>query len=83
MGRMVAPCNLFPNGKEAKLCKNFSVICMLTLNFQLALGQVFLWTALTITGPRSANLGPVVFTLVVYFGLAWVVASRSITSVDL
>ena len=78
---MVAPCNLFPNGKDANLCKNFWVLCMLSLNFQLALGQVFLWTALTITGPRSANLGAVVLTLVVYFGLLCVVASRFILPV--
>jgi uncharacterized membrane protein len=81
MGRMVAPWNLFPNGKDANLCKNFWVICMLSLNFQLVLGQVFLWTALTITAPRSANLGGVVLTLIVYFGLACVVASRFILPV--
>jgi hypothetical protein len=78
---MVAPWNLFPNGKDANLCKIFWVICMLSLNFQLVLGQVFLWTALTITASRSANLGAVVLTLVVYFGLACVVASRFILPV--
>jgi hypothetical protein len=81
MGRMVAPWNLFPNGKDANLCKNFWVTCMLSLNFQLVLGQVFLWTAPAITAPRLANLGGVVLTLIVYFGLACVVASRFILPV--
>jgi hypothetical protein len=54
---------------------------MLSLNFQLVLGQVFLWTAPAITAPRSANLGAFVLTLVVYFGLACVVASRFILPV--
>ena len=80
MGRMVAPWNLFPNGKDANLYKNFWVICMLSLNFQLVLGQVFLWTAPAIP-PRSANPGGVVLTLIVYFGLACVVASRFILPV--
>ena len=78
MGRMVAPWNLFPNGKDANLCKNFWVICMLFLDFQLVLRRVFLWTAPAITAPRSANLGGVVLTLVLYFGLACMVASRSL-----
>jgi hypothetical protein len=78
---MVAPWNLFPNGKDANLCKNFWVICMLSLNFQLVLGQVFLWTAPAITAPRSANLGGIVLTLIVYFGLACMVASRSLLPV--
>ena len=55
MGRMVAPWNLFPNGKDANLCKNFWVICMLSLNFQLVLGQVFLWTAPAIPPPLSQS----------------------------
>ena len=77
----LAPWNLFPNGRDANLCKNVWVICMPSLAFQLVLRQVFLWTAPALSALRSANLGGVALTLAFYFGLACVVASRCLLPV--
>jgi hypothetical protein len=45
------------NGEDAALAKNFWVLYALSQNFQLVLGQVFLWSALAVTTPHFANLG--------------------------
>ena len=66
------------NCDDMELSKNFWVIYILSLNFQLVLGQVFLWTALGITAVYSSNLTAPVMNIIVYFGLTSVVISKFI-----
>ena len=61
------------NGDDANLAKNSWVIYMLSLDFQLVLGQLFLWSALGITAPYSGNLTAAVMSVIVYFGLVCVI----------
>jgi hypothetical protein len=68
-------------GNDATLAKNFWVIYALSLNFQLVLGQVFLWSALGITAAYSANLAATVMSVIVYFGLTCVAISKFILPV--
>jgi hypothetical protein len=64
------------NGDDANLSKNFWVIYMLSLNFQLVLGQIFLWSALGITAAYSANLAAAVMSVIVYSGLTCLIVSK-------
>ncbi|UCG79791.1 MAG: hypothetical protein JSV60_07355 [Desulfobacterales bacterium] len=68
-------------GDDATLAKNFWVIYALSLNFQLVLGQVFLWSALGVTAAYSANLAATVMSVIVYFGLTCVAISKFILPV--
>ena len=65
-------------GDNAKLSRNFWVIYTLAQNFQLLLGQLFIWTALGITSEFSPDLTAVVLSSTVYCGFFCVVISKFI-----
>jgi len=69
------------NCNNMELSKNFWVIYILSTNFQLVLGQVFLWSALGLTAVYSSDLTAPVMNIIVYFGLISVIISKFILPV--
>ena len=68
-------------GDNLKLSQNFWVIYTLAQNFQLLLGQLFIWTALGITTEFSPDLTSPVISMTVYFGFFCVAISKFILPV--
>jgi hypothetical protein len=68
-------------GGEARLSQNFWVIYTLAQNFQLLLGQFFIWSALGITTEFSPVLTAPLLNITVYFGFFCVVISKFILPV--
>ena len=68
-------------GDNVKLSQNFWVIYTLAQNFQLLLGQLFIWSALGITTEFSPALTAPVILVIVYFGFLCVVISKFILPV--
>jgi hypothetical protein len=68
-------------GENLKLSQNFWVIYTLAQNFQLLLGQLFIWSALGITTEFSPHLTAPVLSVTVYFGFLCVVISKFILPV--
>lgn len=68
-------------GDDAKLSRNFWVIYTLAQNFQLLLGQLFIWSALGITTEFSPDLTAPILTITVYSGFLCVVVSKFILPV--
>lgn len=66
---------------DFELSKNFWVIYILSMNFQLILGQLFLWSALGITAFYITNLTAPLMSFIVYLGLTCVVISKFILPV--
>ncbi len=69
------------NGNDKLLSNNFWVIYTLSQNFQLVLGQIFLWSALGITAHYSSNLTSLVMNTMVYLGFIFVIVSKFILPV--
>jgi len=69
------------NCDKIELSKNFWVIYILSTNFQLVLGQLFLWSSLAITAVYSSNLTASVMNIVVCFGMVSVLISKFILPV--
>jgi hypothetical protein len=65
-------------GDNVKLSQNFWVIYALSQNFQLLLGQLFIWLALGITTELSLGLTAPIISVTVYFGFLCVVVSKFI-----
>jgi hypothetical protein len=68
-------------GDNLKLSQNFWVIYTLAQNFQLLLGQLFIWSALGITTEFSPDLTAPVISMTVYFGFLCVFISKFILPV--
>lgn len=68
-------------GEDTKLSQNFWVIYTLAQNFQLLLGQLFIWAALGITTEFSPVLTAPLLSVTVYFGFICVVLSKFILPV--
>ena len=68
-------------GNDVKLSQNFWVVYTLAQNFQLLLGQVFIWSALGITTEFSPVLTAPILSVTVYFGFLCVVVSKFIRPV--
>jgi hypothetical protein len=68
-------------GDNLKLSQNFWVIYALSQNFQLLLGQLFIWSALGITTEFSPDLTAPILSMTVYFGFFCVVISKFILPV--
>jgi len=68
-------------GEDPKLSQNFWVIYTLAQNFQLLLGQLFIWAALGITTEFSPVLTAPLLSVTVYFGFVCVVISKFILPV--
>ena len=68
-------------GDNFKLSQNFWVIYTLAQNFQLLLGQLFIWSALGITTEFSPDLTAPVILVTVYFGFLCVFISKFILPV--
>jgi hypothetical protein len=68
-------------GDNVKLSQNFWVIYALSQNFQLLLGQLFIWLALGITTELSPVLTAPMVSITVYFGFFCVVVSKFILPV--
>jgi hypothetical protein len=68
-------------GDIAKLSQNFWVIYALSQNFQLLLGQLFIWSALGITTEFSPDLTAPILSITVYCGFLCVVISKFILPV--
>jgi hypothetical protein len=68
-------------GDNAKLSRNFWVIYTLAQNFQLLLGQLFIWSALGITTELSLGLTAPLISVTVYFGFFCVVIAKFILPV--
>ncbi len=68
-------------GDNARLSQNFWVIYTLAQNFQLLLGQLFIWSALGITTELSLGLTAPLISATVYFGFFCVVISKFILPV--
>jgi len=68
-------------GGDTKLSQNFWVIYTLAQNFQLLLGQLFIWSALGITTEFSPVLTAPLLSITVYFGFLCVVMSKFILPV--
>lgn len=68
-------------GDDTKLSQNFWVIYTLAQNFQLVLGQLFIWSALGITTELSPDLTSLLLSVTVYFGFFCVVVSKFILPV--
>jgi len=66
---------------DPKLSQNFWVIYTLAQNFQLLLGQLFIWSALGITTEFSPDLTAPVLSMTVYVGFLAVVISKFILPV--
>lgn len=69
------------NGDDITLSNNFWVIYTLSQNFQLVLGQIFLWSALAITAAYTSDLASIVMNIMVYFGFTFVLISKFILPV--
>lgn len=69
-------------GDNVKLSQNFWVIYTLAQNFQLVLGQLFIWSALGITTELSPELTAPLLSVTVYFGFLCVVISKFILPVS-
>jgi hypothetical protein len=69
-------------GDNAKLSRNFWVIYTVAQNFQLVLGQLFIWSALGITTEFSPDLTAPILSITVYFGFLCVVMSKFILPVS-
>lgn len=69
------------NGTDDGLSHNFWVIYALSQNFQLILGQLFLWSSLAITAKYAMNLTSIVMNVIIYFGFTLVVISKFILPV--
>ena len=68
-------------GDNIKLSQNFWVIYALSQNFQLLLGQLFIWSALAITAELSPDLTAPIISATVYSGFFCVVISKFILPV--
>jgi hypothetical protein len=68
-------------GGDTGLSQNFWVIYTLAQNFQLLLGQLFIWSALGITAESSPVLTSPLLSITVYFGFLCVVISKFILPV--
>jgi hypothetical protein len=68
-------------GDDVKLSQNFWVIYALAQNFQLLLGQLFIWSALAITTELSPDLTTPILNMTVYSGFILVVISKFILPV--
>ncbi len=68
-------------GEILKLSQNFWVIYTLAQNFQLLLGQLFIWAALGITTEFSPVLTAPIISITVCFGFLCVVISKFILPV--
>jgi hypothetical protein len=68
-------------GEDTKLSQNFWVIYTLAQNFQLLLGQLFIWAALGVTTEFSPILTAPLLSITVYFGFVCVVISKFILPV--
>lgn len=68
-------------GDNEKLSRNFWVIYTLAQNFQLLLGQLFIWSALGITAEFSPDLTAPLVSITVLFGFLCVVISKFILPV--
>jgi len=68
-------------GDIVKLSQNFWVIYALSQNFQLLLGQLFIWSALGITTEFSPDLTAPILSITVYCGFLFVVISKFILPV--
>jgi hypothetical protein len=68
-------------GDNVKLSQNFWVIYTLAQNFQLLLGQLFIWSALGITTEFSPDLTAPIISMTVYSGFLFVVISKFILPV--
>jgi len=68
-------------GENFKLSQNFWVIYTLAQNFQLVLGQLFIWSALAITTEFSPDLTAPIISMTVYFGFLCVFISKFILPV--
>jgi hypothetical protein len=69
-------------GDNGKLSQNFWVIYTLAQNFQLLLGQVFIWSALAITTELAPLLTAPILNVTVYFGFLCVVVSKFILPIS-
>jgi len=69
-------------GDNVKLSQNFWVIYTLAQNFQLLLGQLFIWSALGITTEFSPDLTAPLLNITVYSGFFCVVISKFILPVS-
>ena len=65
-------------GEDPRLSQNFWVIFTLAQNFQLLLGQLFIWSALGITTECSPVLTALLLSVTVYGGFILVVLSKFI-----
>jgi hypothetical protein len=65
-------------GEDIRLSQNFWVIYTLAQNFQLLLGQLFIWSALAITTEFNPDLTAPILSVTVYFGFVCVVISKFI-----
>ncbi|UFS70943.1 hypothetical protein LPW11_01865 [Geomonas sp. RF6] len=65
-------------GEDKRLSRNFWVIYTLAQNFQLLLGQLFIWGTLAMTTEFSPNLTAPLLSATVYTGFLCVVASKFI-----
>lgn len=68
-------------GDDVRLSRNFWVIYTLAQNFQLLLGQLFIWSALAITTEFSPELTSPILSVTVYSGFLCVVISKYILPV--
>ena len=68
-------------GDDIKLSRNFWVIYTLAQNFQLLLGQLFIWSALVMTTRFSPDLTAPLLSITVCFGFLCVVISKFILPV--
>ena len=68
-------------GENFKLSQNFWVIYTLAQNFQLLLGQLFIWAALGITTEFSPALTAPIVSIAVYSGFFCVAAAKFILPV--
>jgi hypothetical protein len=68
-------------GDDVRLSRNFWVIYTLAQNFQLLLGQLFIWSALAITTEFSPELTSPILSITVYSGFLCVVISKYILPV--
>lgn len=69
-------------GDNVQLSQNFWVIYTLAQNFQLLLGQLFIWSALGITTEFSPDLTAPLLSVAVYCGFLCVVLSKFILPVS-
>jgi len=65
-------------GQDEKLSQNFWVIYTLAQNFQLLLGQLFIWSALGITTECCTNLTSPLISITVYTGFVCLAISKFI-----